>query len=228
MKSQQLDKLRTDCNSCAYYKHSDCSLGRLQKFRNRGEVIDGDTPVIDRLCNISRKIGQESNTPRQDVMCKFGVVIFDFYMDETALYQTINSLFEVNYNINKFKIVIASCNTSGAYHLFDSVNRLKSKYKSELLLSLNNQIVEKDVYAKCLGATHFCKMESGDEIDPDIFTKVDNLLNDDLEKLLLFEAEGIKIIEFNTINNYYLESDGFDDIFNKLKTTENKYYRYIK
>jgi hypothetical protein len=229
MKSQQQDRFQTECKSCAYLTEDKCRFGRIEKFDKRGEVIwTPEGPVIDRLCNISSK--KEVENPRAHIECKFGVVIFD-YIDGYSVRNTVDSLKNVNYDKKKFKIVISSCHNEKSYELFNIINELKKEgFKAELIITLCDEAdIEKDAFGKCLGASHFCKINAGYTISPDTFNKIDTSLNDDLEKLLFFETPRMKIIDFSAVNNYYLEHGSFDALFTSLKQeSEYKYYKYLE
>lgn len=149
--------------------------------------------------------------------CKFGIVVFDY--GDYKIDKSIESLKNIDYPYG-YKIVLSTKNNHKAAELFGYIRDFKLKnVLSEFVISLDERVdCEKEGFLKCMGATHFVKMNSGDQIDPGLLEEVNRLVVDGNE-YVAFQNGDVKIIEFNTINDNYLTYNSFDALFDSLKNT---------
>lgn len=157
-----------------------------------------------------------------DIVCGFGIVVFD--KEDSNIERTVESLQKINYHKKAYKIIISSKYNKKASSLFHYINQFKlNDILSEVLIVLEDCVdIEKEAYSKCIGATHLVKINAGDTIDPDLFLTINKIiLKSDNYKT--FEKDNIKVINFATINNLYLDFGNFDSLFDFLKnSTEHK------
>lgn len=153
----------------------------------------------------------------QDNKHLFGLVVFD-YDKEYKIDQSINSLKQINYDKQKYKIILSTKYNNKASELFAYIQDFKNEdIISEFIITFDDRInIETEAYQKCIEATYIVKMQAGDIIDPNLF----NQINESIEKnndLIAFEKNNIKAIEFATANDFYLNYNDFDDLFESLK-----------
>lgn len=153
-----------------------------------------------------------------DILCGFGIVVFD--KEDSSIEKTIESLKKINYHKKAYKIIISSKYSKKSSSLFHYINQFKSnEILSEVLIVLEDCInIEKEAYSKCVGATHLVKIEAGDTIDPDLFLTINKIVASDND-YKTFEKDNIKIINFASINDIYLNFGSFDLSFDFLKNS---------
>lgn len=157
--------------------------------------------------------------PQDNDKYLFGIVVFDY--EDYKIDKTINSLKCINYDKEKYKIVLSSKNNKQASELFGYIQDFKqNSVLSELVITLSEYSdIETEAYTKCIGATHLVKIKAGDSIDSNLFKEISELI-DENSKLVAFEKNNVKIIEYNTANDSYLKYKYFDDLFESLKQKE--------
>ena len=154
------------------------------------------------------------------LICGFGIGVFD-YEETPKIKDTIASLRGINYPKNGYKIILSSKHKEQASELFNYVNEFKHKsILAELIISLDDNVnIEKDVYSKCIQATHLVKIKAGDELNPDLFDMINKINSKELNKYTCFEYKETKIINFYTVNELYLNFNSFDLLFESIKNT---------
>lgn len=237
MKSAPLG-IQTSCENCSFAickndEQIGCKAGRLEKFKDLGVVQDdkeNNFYKINRFCNMFRSEDQSLEDARKQIKLKFAIVIFD--EDEKFCNIAINSCKEINYDISKFKIVLASKHNQRFGRLFSTIHEFKSlNINSELVLSLNkdeeNSIIEKDIFQKTFGCTHLIKMKSTDFINPNFLSYIDESINDKLEAIVTYEMGNITCVQFSIVNSTYLDYHNYDDTVNaiKQKSIESSMYK---
>jgi hypothetical protein len=210
-----------------------CKADRLQKFIDRGKATKeaGTTSYeLTQFCNLYRSQQVDLDQARKDVMPLFGVVVnHHLSRSQIDIEKSVNALLELDYPPEKVKIIL-SCPTSQDFELMmHYTNILKQKYRAvELILHLVYDQFTKDreCFSKLLQATYFVKFDSGFEIDPNIFSKVDNVLNVDLKQTCMFQSPGISIVLKSVVQEKYYESCDYDktiDLIRKIAMEQNKY-----
>jgi hypothetical protein len=159
----------------------------------------------------------------------FGIVVYD--LNETSSLQTaIDSIMAVNYDRSKIKVVINSNHTERAGYLFNTINTLVAVgFHAELALSLVETDVDREGFSKCYGYSYLVKMNHYSQINPDLFSKINHSLNEELERVVMFQSGGVTAIPFNVVNTNYLDYNNFDNMTAALKDTaiqSNMYRNY--
>lgn len=151
----------------------------------------------------------------------FGIVVFD-YDNEYKINQSIDSLKTIDYDKDKYKIILSSKYNNKASELFGYVEYFKqNQVICEFIITLDNRInVETEAYQKCIGATHIVKMNAGDQIDSNLFNEINEEIQQNND-LVAFEKNNIKIIQFNTANDLYLNYNNFDKLFESLSKEDS-------
>jgi len=160
------------------------------------------------------------SSQHQDSDHAFGIVIFD-YDNEYHIDKTIVFLNKINYDKNKYKIILSTKHNAKAGELFTYVEEFKKRQiLCEFIITLDPSAnIETEAYAKCLGATFLVKIISGDTIDPELLNQVNNEANNN-KHLVAFEKNNVKIIQYAVANDRYLNYNSFDKLFETLKIKE--------
>jgi hypothetical protein len=232
-----LSGVETSCEKCSFaiWKNEQqigCNAGRLEKFEKLGEVQEKRANPfykINRFCNMFRSDEQSIEDARKQISLKFGIVIFD--EDEKFSNVAIESCKNLDYDNTKFKIVLASNHNKRFGRLFSTIHEFKSlNINSELVLSLNNenpkQVIEKDVFQKVFGCTHLIKMKTTDKINKSFLKRIDESINDFLERILVHECNGITCVQFYALNNTYLQFNDYDLTVDFLKQKSIESYMH--
>lgn len=152
-------------------------------------------------------------------ICGFGIAVFDY--EDYKLDITIESLKKINYDKDKYKIILSTKNNQKTYEVFNHINNFKNNsILAESIITLDTDVnIEKEAFIKCLGATHLVKINSGDVIDPNTLIDINDIVIEHQRDYVAFEKDNIKIIDFNTANGMYLDYNSFDKLFESLKKT---------
>jgi hypothetical protein len=234
-----LSGVETSCEKCSFAiweneQQTGCNAGRLEKFEKLGEVQEKKVNPfykINRFCNMFRSEEEPVEYARKQISLKFGIVIFD--EDEKFSNVAIESCKNLDYDNTKFKIVLASNHNKRFGRLFSTIHEFKSlNINSELVISVNGEdprdVIEKDVFQKVFGCTHLIKIKTTDKISESFLKRIDESINDLLERILVHECNnGVTCVQFYAINNTYLQFNDYDLTvdFLKQKSIENSMYK---
>jgi hypothetical protein len=219
-----------------------CLCGRVDIFKNRGEaqVEQGDTHyTLTKFCNMYRteEWQEEQDEPaleaaRQEVMPLFGIAVYD-QIDKKIndLQRTVDSILAANYQRNKIKVILSTFQERGVSAVANIINNLQLEVKhSSAVFQLlgNDYIKDTEAFKKLAQATYFVKVKSGEEIPPDIFTEIDRSMNDDLERIVMFEGDGFSIISKKVVTDLYLEHMDYDKMVNHIRKISQEQNVYKK
>ena len=219
MKSPQQDSkiIRTSCKDCVFAKYEgitqiDCLHDRINKFKNlpeNNEVFQYVTEaydetqeffVINRLCTLYRdkNTWNNGNTDTEkalnEVKVKFDLLI-DFSKFTDEYYSYIKKLMAevVLYDENKFNVYLYHDKSLDKDNRKKVLQLLKIVSKSNLNVFFDKGILEHKILSQTTNSYHVF-IDHDNRIDYDIFVKVNNLVNNDLKKLLVIKNKDNYIV----------------------------------
>jgi hypothetical protein len=219
-----------------------CECGRVKVLEGRGEAYKtGAKPYYEltKFCNMYRtEEWQEKQdelaleAARQEVMPLFGIAVYD-QIDKKIndLQRTVDSILATNYQRNKIKVILSTFQDRGVSAVANIINNLQLEVKhSSAVFQLlgNDYIKDTEAFKKLAQATYLVKVKSGEEIPPDIFTEIDRSMNDDLERIVMFEGDGFSIISKKVVTDLYLEHMDYDKMVNHIRKISQEQNVYKK
>lgn len=250
MKLQQ-SEIKTSCEKCTFAKHEDnkqvgCEAGRLQKFVEKGNAFyNNEFHVLNRFCNMYRENTESVNVARERIESVFGIAIYD-NQEQSNIKDTIESIYSINYDKKKLKIVISSIHNESASYFFETVNKFKQAgFDAEFVITFSeagkqelftgSNKIDYVTYIKFVNSppkhsqcSHLVKVTNNTPIDPDLFKKIDVELNDNLEKIVMFESENVIVLPFWLVNKVYLDYNHFDKMADSIRLDAIKNNMYKK
>lgn len=240
-----------DCNECLFStwlndKQVGCLANRIDKFISKGKAhLDSGQSyyVLDQFCNLYRdeKWAQQIKSQDQDELLSraldsvkplFGVVVH--YTNENSIDQlrtTIDSLLNLDYDKKKIKIVISSPYHRQCEDIVHYTNRIKESFPaSESVIHLHDNIELRDTecFKKIVEAMYFVKIKAGSTLDANIFTKIDNRINQDLSQICMFETDHATIIMKSLMTRCYLDFKNYDAATEHIRNLCIKQDKYEK
>ena len=227
MKSDQeeLFKAETPCKQCCFCEYENslqvgCKAKRLKKFTDLNQIARTDSSddktyfVIDRFCNYFRTEDWKSDKEDKDAldlvkresMSSFGIVIdCEEYTDE-KLQITLESLQKIEYNKNYIAIVLHLKGASNINSLVHAINILKKDYRASYLVS--NSLDVKHIN------------------DYDLFSSIDECLNEDLARIVYFESSETNTILTELAKKNYYDYLHYDKMLEELKNKSKESNMY--
>lgn len=190
-------KLATVCRNCDFYdsKTSDCSIGILERFIQAGAKvtpsIDGEGPVIHRVCQYRRNKGSYPDDLdltlselKKEVYIRGCIIIVA--EDEDSLVNTAKAL-SVTKNISRFKIVVAHSQIKPSIIQEICKKELSfADYSCVKCFVFEPEQIIKEAFKRCKNGYMFV-VRSSMEIDPLMIDKVNCAVNLNLERILHVE-----------------------------------------
>jgi len=219
MKSQQQDNkiIRTSCKDCVFAKYDgmtqvDCLHDRINKFNQLPEnnetfqyvteAYDEEKEffVINRLCTLYRDKNTWNNgnadteKALNEVKVKFDVLIdLSKFTDEYYSYVKKLMAEAVLYDENRFNIYLYHNKSLDKEHRKKMLQLLKILPKCNLNVFFDKGILEHKILSQTKNSYHMF-IDHDNRVDFDIFTKVNNLVNNDLKKLLVIKNKNNYIV----------------------------------
>src|SRR6056300_1404439 len=240
-KSEQEEKIKssTPCKECYFCKYENniqvgCLTGRLEKFREEGEILEtreseGKTySVIGRLCNyfrLQRWAEKYEDKDLVEIVEKESEPTFALVIDcedhsPEKLEKTLNDLIELDYNRRKLTIVLHIDGTRDIWQLVHQVNLLK-KYFPRVLLISNSQrqknIKDYDIFSKCANMYFFTTMKIGGDISPDLFNDINHIINYDLKKIAFVETKDTQSVISSVVKDKYLDFNDYEKMLKYVR-----------
>jgi len=240
-KSQDNKTVTTSCKECKFAMYEEdtqtgCRFGRIDKFQKCDDAIvtesmddDKEFYTVNRACNYFRVEGTEVNLTQviyQSQMA-FGVVVrLDSKNDEKEARKTLKSLLRIDYPKTKWGLILCHDNESWFDEKFKQwcASFRNSLVKSggiyaELLVNIEEEKREYDTFraAHNLGITYVARIDMGQEIEKNAFSKIDAAVNEKMKKVVTFSTEGTDFILFKALNMYYPRYNCYNDLVENLK-----------
>lgn len=225
MKSQQSDKPGMTCEGCKFAEYSNdvqvgCSAGRLEKFKERGEFVDGN---LMRFCNMYRSEGAEITLEQAKIQVSptFGIAIFDDG-NTPNVEETINSILKVNYDLKRVGVVISVVNAEDVSRLAHLINLLHEKGSTASKLVITGSDVPSKVrYDDCFihlrRANHLIKVPSGTIFPENLFSDINISLNEEMEKYIFFESGDIQVVSLKAMSSEYYNYENYDSALEGIR-----------
>ncbi len=237
MKSQlQESQLKTLCEKCTFAQYEDsiqkgCAAGRIQKFIDNGSAFfNNEFYALSRFCNMYREEQQTVEEARKQIQPTFAIIIYD-HENTSQLQKAIDSIYSLDYDKNKFKIVISSSHNAQASYLFDIVHEFKkNEINSEVVINLTNESIDYDAFVKSVGFSYIVKMNHNSAIGKNFLSYIDEEINDKLTRLIMIEdeSENVLALPFWIVNKTYLDYNNFDLMVDAIRTETTKQNMYKK
>ena len=235
MKSKQLDKVaETSCRDCKFAIYEDktqtgCEAGRAEAYMEKGmgfEAYDKDKEfyVINTLCSYKIQKGYDiSLEDIKEIRKKtFGIAV---YIEEEAdgLEETIKSICNIDYDHSNIYVCI-----SHSYKMLcvDFTNKMRAHMRSledsgfhsiKVVVYGNEKQRDYDTFKKIARQNYITKLNTGDVIKNDTYKKINESINDLLERYVFFEDSGSSTILFQAVNNRYLDHRDYDKMQTSLR-----------
>lgn len=229
MKSLQQDNkiIRTSCKNCVFAEYKDntqisCIHGRIDKFKNLStddfsyvtEAYDDEKEffVVNRLCTLYRDKDSWNNgninveKALEEIKISFDLLINCDNIDNVQYYQYIQRLLieAIFYGENKFNIHLYHNQSLDKDSRKNLLTLKKGIKKSDLSIYYNKSVLEHNVISKSRNSYHI-KIDHDHIVDVDIFQKLNDIIHNDLKKILVCKNRNTYII---SNLSYKIENDG--------------------
>lgn len=229
MKSKQLGRIaETSCKDCkfAIYEgktQTGCEAGRAEVYMENGmgfEAYDKDKEfyVINTLCSykIEKKYDLSLEQIKQIRKKSFGIAVYIEDKDAKGLEETVESICNIDYDHSSISVCI-----SHSYKLLDLefTNKMKKQMRAlegagfssiNVVVYGNERQRDYDTFKKIARQNYITKLNVGQTIDQYTYGKIDYVINERLERFLLFEDSGCRTILFKAVNSRYLDHNDYD------------------
>ena len=228
MKSKQNAQASTSCQECNLavfegYSQVSCQAGRLEKFQDRmvhckeGEDLGTEFYTILDACNYYTK---ERTLDEQVEFRKprFGIAVM---LDENtgSIEDTIQSICDSEYKY--IHVVVAheyTCFKQVKESVAVALKILKDRGIKSQAIMLNTGInKETEVFQSLVSNNWLLKLRAGQVVSKGVFTKIDTLLNDDLEKAVYIRDGECHFILTGAARARYLEHNNYDQMQQSLE-----------
>lgn len=210
-----------DCNNCVFKVTDDgvqvgCKAERLQTFiDNKAAEKKDNYYELTQFCNLYRNNECVLEEERAKIMPLFGIVIY--HKDQTMqdLEKTVESIMDLDYPSEKIKVVI-SVDKVPKSHIdpyLNITNTLKKRFRAvELVINFSEDQAIKDTecFKRLAQASYFVKINSGLTFDRQVFRSIDERINKDMKKIIMFESSSATIILKGAMNSQYVHFYNYD------------------
>jgi hypothetical protein len=246
VKTEDGTYLGRSCKGCVFkddhWGGRYCESGRREVFTERGEVLDEN--VISRFCNMYRDEEWYSkkaeivlqhggylpseerfvNEAREEVETKFSIVLEATLLEEESLKALVECITDLSYHKRKFNVVISGNMGGNVERMVHYTNILKQCDILAILVLHNpeNEDVksrDRDIYSKCIGSDYIITITDPkmDKLHYDFLHSLDNIINDDMEKILYFFINGgIHVSSFKVVNTLYLKYNSYSEMIGNM------------
>jgi cellulose synthase/poly-beta-1,6-N-acetylglucosamine synthase-like glycosyltransferase len=228
MKSKQLDKIaETSCKDCkfAIYQgktQTGCEAGRVETYMENGlafEAYDKDKEfyVVNTLCSykIEKKYDLSVEQIKEIRKKSFGIAIYIDNEETEGLEETIASICSIDYDPSKICVCI-----SHSYKLLTAEFTSKMKKQMRALEDAGfhsiNVVVygserqrDYDTFKKIARQNYITRLKVGQTVDKNTYKKIDDYINEKLERFLFFEDSDCCTVLFKAVNSRYLEHNDY-------------------
>lgn len=234
-----------------------CGCDRLYTFEDRNEAyrtVGKPYYQLTKFCNmyrtddwrteVQKKYAEEFDTPnhsfledlvdiaRYEVKPLFGVAVWDVNEGSFEdLENTTLNLMNIDYPRNKIKVMISTFTTRGVNKVSDLVNRLQVDIKNSAAtfhMVEDRKIRDTDIFKKLVEASFFVLIKSGATLPSGLFNRIDESVNDDLEKVCMWEGDGYTVINKRVATSLYLQFNDYEKMVDHIRELSNKQGVYQK
>ncbi len=230
--------VKTNCKNCAFSIYegdtqTDCLANRIEKFKKQGCVVeayddDKEFYVVDRLCNLFRdtkpkNVDQELAKAKKDVQLTFDVILDCTGMDRlTDCIDSISN--KLKYDTNKINYTIVYSNDvkltkENREHIFALSKKLNN---CKIINCINYGFtIHTEIYHS--RKSFHTLIDLSDNFNNSVFFNLNNLVNEDMEKVVVYTEGDITFISNLAYKIESLEKNSaeyfkaVDDIVKKSK-----------
>lgn len=250
MKSLPIGKARTSCRDCVFAEYngksqSGCEFNRLETFQAQGRLVEAhddfkEFNVINGFCNYHRSpswmtehnldMDQANERVKLECEANIGLVIYDTPSETSGLADAVQSIRELRGDKRKIKVVISSFVNRGVSDLVTYVNELKQDgFPAEAVINTYTSTVRDrdfDAFNKCKGHVYFALMDHDARVNPQMFQIINTSLNVKLERITMFEGEGVTVIPFSIVNSEYPNHQDYRKMVDHIRTLSQQQESY--
>jgi len=230
MKSKQPDNLyQTACKDCLFAVYdgntqTDCSMGRIEKWREKDAVIeaydnDKEFFVINGVCNTVRQGNWNGGVADTELVRKEVVPTFEVFIVADHLSKdTVDEILKLHDEATTCHwTVLAS---------FDLPAEVKHSIVSPLAKGLKADIVECADAPFTIGTLSLKSRRSFTVVldhlslvSSELFTRVDTLLNDDMDKFVVYNLNGTEAVSNLALHvmHHKLETYNFNHLCDAVR-----------
>lgn len=237
MKSEQREtNLTTSCKDCVFAVYDgedndtqfDCAAGRIDVFAKNGDVIDAydndkSFYVIKRLCNFYREESWISESQddlleevKKEAFPSFGVVIYNLSENTNKQLETLKEIInESPMDNNKVYVILVTNDKSkkDMPYFLPMVDTFKADAINFKIVSVFDYVPKPQIdalaFKHVIKRNYIVKIDDNNMISRDLFTKVDQSLNTDLEKISYYQDGQVSVISSYLINHMYREFNDY-------------------
>jgi len=228
MKSKQLDRIaETSCKDCkfAIYEgktQTGCEAGRAEIYMEKGmafEAYDKDKEfyVINTLCSykIEKKYDLSIEQIKKIRKKSFGIAIYIEDEKAEGFQETIESICNIDYDLSKVSVCI-----SHSYKLLEAkfTHKMKKQMRAledagfhsiNVVVYGNERQRDYDTFKKIARQNYITRLNVGQTLDKDTYKKIDDSINENLERFLFFEDSDCYTVLFKAVNSRYLDHNDY-------------------
>lgn len=221
-----------------------CECDRLDTFEERGEAyqtLGSPYYQLTKFCNMYRtedwvdddKRGREVSAAREEVMPLFGIAVWD-HQDATFddLDKTVMSMANMVYPTKKMKMMVSTFQSRGVGAVADLINRVQAmefiNTVATFHLHEHRALRDTEIFKKLVQGTFFVHIEAGYVLPPDLFEVIDNSMNDQLERFVMWEGEGWSAIHKKVATSLYLQFNDYDKLVDHVRDIAQQQNVYRK
>lgn len=235
-------EIKTNCQKCTFAVYTNnqqtgCKTGRLVKFVDRNNAFyNGEFHILNRFCNMYRENQQSVEIAREQIKSVFGIAIYDDGI-ESNVEDAISSIYSIDYDKSKLKIIISSTHHEKATYFFEVINNLKRHgFNAEFVITFKDGLdhIDFNTFNRFIdnnpinNPSHLVKVNNNAIIHPSLFKDIDIDINDNLEKIVMFEYKNVVVLPFWIVNKLYLDYNNFDKMTDSIRLETIKYDMYKK
>jgi hypothetical protein len=227
MKSLPLGKVRTSCRGCVFAEfngktQSGCEFNRLETFQSQGRLVEAhddfkEFNVIEGLCNYHRTaewitlhnmdMDQAHERVQKESEINLGLVIYDTRQPDSQLARSVAHIRKIQCDHRKVKVIISSFIERGVSDLVTYINELKQDgFPAEAVINAppyDTRDRDFDAFNKCKGHIYFGVLDHDGIVPANLVNTINSSVNEKLEKITMFEGEGLTVIPFSIVNSEY-------------------------
>jgi hypothetical protein len=245
MKSQELEgdfKSKTGCKKCVFCQteattegelelQTGCFANRLDVFKKRNEAKQfNGFYEIDRVCNYYRT-KKENSSPEKElrlvkdqVVPSFGIVVCLNETDQDeSIEKTIDSITKIDTDKFKVSVILKSPLVQTTISkLVNISNQLKinNKIKNRLVFNMSNapeSVKDYDTYKYISNKNFFIQINQGQKVPDNFLEEVNDLINEKLERVLMYEKSGVIATSSSLVKKRYLDFGDYELMIKELK-----------
>lgn len=205
---------------CNMYRNDEWREKQIEKWEEQGEQHSFQEDYID--------------AARNEVMPLFGIAVWDHTgatFDD--LNKTVMSLPSQIYPVKKMKAMVSTFQSRGVGAVADLINRVQAEeFKNAVAtfhLHEQRALRDTEIFKKLVQGTFFVHIEAGYVLPPDLFSVIDESMNDRLERIAMWEGTGWSVIHRKVATSLYLEFMDYDKLVDHVRdiAKEQNVYRHV-